>query len=107
MDFDRPELVLPGLGLRIGPRSSVVLTTSYLDASVRLGRGSRGSRFVFVKGGEADAAGGWLAGRTMHLHCRYWAAQDLHVLGGGILVAIGHAQGVRHGFRAQAWTRSA
>ena len=68
--FDRPELVLPGLGLRIGPRSSVVLTTSYLDARVRLGRGSRGSRFVFVKGGEADAAGGaGRGGQPEHAPC--------------------------------------
>lgn len=55
--FERPELVLPGLALRIGPRSSVELATTYLDPRVRLGRGSRGSRFVFMRGGAADLAG--------------------------------------------------
>ena len=55
--FERPELVLPGLALRIGPRSSVELATTYLDERVRLGRGSRGSRFVFTRGGAADRAG--------------------------------------------------
>ena len=55
--FERPELVLPGLALRIGPRSSVQLVTTYLDERVRLGRGSRGSLFVFTRGGEADRVG--------------------------------------------------
>ena len=55
--FERPELVLPGLALRIGPRSSVQLATTYLDERVRLGRGSRGSLFVFTRGGEADRVG--------------------------------------------------
>lgn len=55
--FERPELVLPGLALRIGPRSSVELATTYLDERVRLGRGSRGSRFVFTRGGAADQVG--------------------------------------------------
>ncbi|KAK9841011.1 hypothetical protein WJX81_005276 [Elliptochloris bilobata] len=55
--FQRPELLLPGLALRIGPSSSVQLATTYLDARVRLGRGSRGSRFVFTRGGAADQAG--------------------------------------------------
>jgi hypothetical protein len=55
--FERPELVLPGLALRIGPPSAVQLATTYLDERVRLGRGSRGSRFVFVRGGSADGAG--------------------------------------------------
>ncbi len=57
MHFERPELVLPGLALRIGPRSSVQLSTTYLDERIRLGRGSRGSRFVFTRGGAADQAG--------------------------------------------------
>lgn len=55
--FERPELVLPGLALRIGPRSSVQLATTYLDERVRLGRGSRGSLFIFTRGGEADRVG--------------------------------------------------
>lgn len=47
-----------------GPPSSVQLATTYLDETVRLGKGSRGSLFVFTRGGAADAAGeralGWL-----------------------------------------------
>lgn len=57
VNFEPPELALPGLSLRIGPESSVVLTTSYLDETIRLGKGSRGSRFIFVRGGDADSAG--------------------------------------------------
>jgi hypothetical protein len=56
--FDPPELTLPGgINTRIGPPSSVVLTTTYLDDRVRLGLGSRGSLFVFTRGGESDLAG--------------------------------------------------
>jgi hypothetical protein len=54
--FERPVLSLGPLAARIGPPSSVVLTTTYLDARVRLGRGSRGSLFVFVRGGAASRA---------------------------------------------------
>ena len=61
--FERPELVLPGLALRIGPPSSVQLATTFLDERVRLGRGSRGSRFVFARGGAADSAGALCAVR--------------------------------------------
>lgn len=57
MFFEKPELCVAGLSLRIGPESSVVLKTLYLDEAVRLGIGSRGSKFVFVRGGEAEAAG--------------------------------------------------
>lgn len=42
---------------RTGPPSSVVLKTTYVDERVRLGKGSRGSLFVFTRGGAADAAG--------------------------------------------------
>ena len=42
---------------RIGPPSSVVLKTTYVDDRVRLGKGSRGSLFVFTRGGAADEAG--------------------------------------------------
>lgn len=53
--FEPPVLSLPGgIHTRIGPPSSVVLTTTYLDEKVRLGLGSRGSRFVFSRGGTAD-----------------------------------------------------
>mgnify|MGYP001806996328 CR=1 FL=1 len=40
-----------------GRTSSVVLSTTYLDERIRLGKGSRGSLFVFTRGGAADAAG--------------------------------------------------
>jgi hypothetical protein len=40
-----------------GPPSSVQLSTPYLDERVRLGKGSRGSLFVFTRGGAADQAG--------------------------------------------------
>lgn len=55
--FEPPELTLPGgINTRFGPPSSVVLTTTYVDERVRLGRGSRGSLFVFTRGGEAELA---------------------------------------------------
>ncbi len=38
-------------------RSVVQLRTTYLDERVRLGKGSRGSLFVFTRGGAADRAG--------------------------------------------------
>lgn len=48
--FDPPGIsVAGGPKLRIGPKSSVVLSTTYLDDHVRLGKGSRGSLFVFTK----------------------------------------------------------
>ncbi|BDA43379.1 probable plastid-lipid-associated protein 8, chloroplastic [Coccomyxa sp. Obi] len=62
--FEKPELCLGGLSLRIGPPSSVILKTSYLDEAVRLGKGSRGSKFVFVRGGEAESAGMEEVGRS-------------------------------------------
>jgi hypothetical protein len=53
--FEPPVLSLPGgIHTRIGPPSSVILTTTYLDENVRLGKGSRGSKFVFSRGGNAD-----------------------------------------------------
>ena len=56
--FDPPEIALPGgIATRFGPSSSVVLTTTYVDDRVRLGRGSRGSLFVFTRGDAADTAG--------------------------------------------------
>ena len=45
--FERPVLCLGSeVCLRIGPESSVQLTTTYLDQRMRLGRGIRGSRFM-------------------------------------------------------------
>ena len=56
--FERPVLCLGSeVCLRIGPESSVQLTTTYLDERMRLGRGGRGSRFVFISGGCSDQAG--------------------------------------------------
>jgi hypothetical protein len=55
--FDPPVLGFPfGISARIGPKSSVVLTTTYVDERVRIGKGSRGSLFVFTRGGDADEA---------------------------------------------------
>jgi len=55
--FEPPVLSLPGgIHTRIGPSSTVVLKTTYVDEKVRLGKGSRGSLFVFPRGGEADQA---------------------------------------------------
>ena len=39
---------------RFGPPSDVVLDTTYLDDTFRLGRGSRGSTFIFKRLGESD-----------------------------------------------------
>ncbi|GLI58830.1 hypothetical protein VaNZ11_000594 [Volvox africanus] len=56
--FEPPVLsIANSLHLKIGKPSSVVLSTTYLDERVRLGKGSRGSLFVFTRGGAADAAG--------------------------------------------------
>jgi len=55
--FERPVLSLGPWAARIGPPSGVVLTTTYLDERVRLGKGSRGSLFVFARGGAASDAG--------------------------------------------------
>lgn len=58
VDFEPPTLSLPGgICLAVGPTSSVVLATTYLDKRVRLGRGGRGSSFVFTRGGPCESAG--------------------------------------------------
>ncbi len=55
--FDPPVLGLPfGIRARIGPKSSVVLKTTYVDERVRIGKGSRGSLFVFTRGYDSDKA---------------------------------------------------
>lgn len=55
--FDPPRITLGGLpSFGIGPKSSVVLSTTYLDERVRLGRGSRGSLFVFTRKSSERAA---------------------------------------------------
>ena len=61
--FNPPMLGLPfGIHTSIGPSSSVVLKTTYVDERVRIGKGSRGSLFVFTRGFESDAAGMDLVG---------------------------------------------
>lgn len=58
VNFQPPRVSLPGgINVAIGPSSSVELTTTYLDERVRIGQGSRGSLFVFTRGGSADNAG--------------------------------------------------
>ena len=75
--FEKPELCVAGLSLRIGPESSVVLKTSYLDEAVRLGKGSRGSNFVFVRGGEAETAGD--VSKMISCGCTTWSkASQVH-----------------------------
>ncbi len=66
VQFEPPELSLgSAVVLRIGPPSSVQLTTTYLDEHVRLGLGSRGSLFVFRRGGVSDREGMPLHGNTV------------------------------------------
>lgn len=58
VSFEPPRVSLPGgISLAVGPTSSVVLGTTYLDERVRLGKGGRGSRFVFTRGGACEHAG--------------------------------------------------
>jgi hypothetical protein len=54
--FESPRITLGGLpSFSVGPKSSVVLSTTYLDEDVRLGKGSRGSLFVFARKSAAQA----------------------------------------------------
>eukprot|EP00877_Chromochloris_zofingiensis_P012707 jgi/Chrzof1/7690/Cz02g33030.t1 len=56
--FQPPVLsIMNSIHIRIGPPSSVQLSTTYLDDRIRLGKGGRGSLFVFTRGGPADTAG--------------------------------------------------
>ncbi|CAM9731826.1 unnamed protein product [Scytosiphon promiscuus] len=43
-----------GLTIQSGPKSSVQLAATYVDERIRLGKGGRGSLFVFTRGGSAD-----------------------------------------------------
>ncbi|EPS61283.1 hypothetical protein M569_13514 [Genlisea aurea] len=47
--FEPPELKLGGLELKYGGESEVELQITYIDDKIRLGKGSRGSLFVFRK----------------------------------------------------------
>ena len=58
VNFEPPRLSLAGgIDLAIGPKSQVKITTTYLTPQVRIGRGGRGSAFIFTKGGASDDAG--------------------------------------------------
>lgn len=45
--FEPPELKVGGFEFRYGGESEVELQITYIDDKVRLGKGSRGSLFVF------------------------------------------------------------
>lgn len=69
-DFDPPRIVFARhnsslVNLCIGPPSSVVLDTPYCDDRIRIGKGSRGSWFVFKRchDEEADEWTQWIAQR--------------------------------------------
>lgn len=54
--FDPPRINVGSTSFELGGYSSVVLATTYLDEKVRIGKGSRGSYFVFTRGGPSDTA---------------------------------------------------
>ncbi|KAK9816411.1 hypothetical protein WJX74_010715 [Apatococcus lobatus] len=70
VDFEPSEICIAGDSLRVGPSSDVTLKTTFLDERVRLGQGSRGSLFVFTRGGPSDAAGMDKVGVTQRLRKR-------------------------------------
>lgn len=47
--FEPPELKVGGLELRYGGESEVKLRITYIDDKIRLGKGSKGSLFVFQR----------------------------------------------------------
>ncbi len=57
VDFKPSEICIAGDSLSAGGSSDVTLKTTFLDSRVRLGQGSRGSLFVFTRGGASDSAG--------------------------------------------------
>lgn len=70
VSFEPPRVSLPGgISLAVGPTSSVVLSTTYLDERVRLGKGGRGSRFVFTRGGACEHAGKYSRALSHKLFC--------------------------------------
>mmetsp|Transcript_428 Transcript_428/g.1187 ORF Transcript_428/g.1187 Transcript_428/m.1187 type:complete len:377 (+) Transcript_428:16-1146(+) len=107
--FDQPRFMLGSWLLGYGPSSSVVLSTTYLDERIRLGKGGFGSLFVFTRGGKADLPDGqvdasmWEAGKAgsilplklaaaAALAAAAWAMLRIpalwgKVLGGGLLLA--------------------
>lgn len=58
-DFDSPRIVVcrkkPWISLSLGPKSSVVLDTPFCDSRIRIGKGARGSQFVFVRTNDPRA----------------------------------------------------
>ncbi|XP_062022014.1 probable plastid-lipid-associated protein 8, chloroplastic [Rosa rugosa] len=52
--FEPPELKVGALGFRYGGESEVKLQITYIDENVRLGKGSRGSLFVFRRRGKSN-----------------------------------------------------
>lgn len=89
--FQPPVLSLFGdiLHTRIGPSSSVVLKTTYVDEKIRLGRGSRGSLFVFTRGGPSDDAKMDQVGlqKTSNLGLALIASCVVALVGGGAFLA--------------------
>lgn len=55
VNFEPPRLRLANAVFEYGPKTTVQLTTTYLDDRVRVGVGGRGSLFVFTSGGLADS----------------------------------------------------
>ncbi|XP_072969669.1 probable plastid-lipid-associated protein 8, chloroplastic [Typha angustifolia] len=49
--FEPPELKIGSLGFQYGGESEVKLEITYVDERIRLGKGSRGSLFVFLRRG--------------------------------------------------------
>ena len=54
--FEKPELRLGWVKVRFGKESEVKIGTMYLDERVRIGKGSRGSWFLFTKPGVIEGA---------------------------------------------------
>lgn len=65
----------------------MVLSTTYLDERVRLGKGSKGSLFVFTRGGAAEQAGADAAWRTGRMGARAMGAKRTGV---GVTSQRGH-----------------
>jgi hypothetical protein len=47
--FEPAELKIGALGFQYGGESEVKLEITYVDEKIRLGKGSRGSLFVFLR----------------------------------------------------------
>lgn len=47
--FEAPELKVGSLGFQYGGESEVKLEITYVDEKIRLGKGSRGALFVFLR----------------------------------------------------------